>query len=147
MQLENFLFAEIFFDAFGEKNLQQLPAVCSFLERETIARQLLRDGAGALADMAGRQIFECCTNNAEQIVAVMLVKLRVFNCDHGVDQIRSQLLVRHCLAVLDVDLPKDLPVTVENHTGRFHLLEVAQVERVGLRLEIDDDAGKENCYE
>src|SRR5207342_1264367 len=68
IQLEDLLFVEIVFDALGQKNLQQLPAVCSFFERETVARQLLRDGAAALADMASRQIFERCTNDAEEIV-------------------------------------------------------------------------------
>jgi len=56
IQLEDFLFAEIVFDALGQENLQELSAVCPFFERKTIARQLLRDGAAALADMAGRQI-------------------------------------------------------------------------------------------
>ena len=87
IQLEDFLFAEIVFDALGQKNLQQLPAVCSFFERETVARQLLCDGAAALADMAGRQIFERCANDPEQIVAVVLVKFCVLDCNHGVDQI------------------------------------------------------------
>src|SRR4029453_7399894 len=94
IQLEDFLFAEIVFDVLGQKNLQQLPAVCSFFERKTVARQLLCDGAAALAHMAGRQILERCANDPQQIVAVVFVKFCVLDGNDGVDQIRSQLLVR-----------------------------------------------------
>ena len=146
IQLEDFLFAEIVFDALGQKNLEQLAAVCSFFERETVARQLLCDGAAALPHMACRQIFERCANDPQKIVAVVLIKFCVLDGNDGVDQIGSQLLVRDCLAVFDVDLAKDLPVAIENHTGRFHLIELVHVERVSLRLQVEDDAGKENCY-
>ena len=49
-----------------QENLQQLAAVRSFFQRKTVARQLLRNGAAALADMAGRQIFERCANDSQQ---------------------------------------------------------------------------------
>ncbi len=96
--------------------------------------------------MAGRQIFERGPNDSQQIVAVVFVEFCVLDGNDGVDQIGSQLLVRDRLAVLDVDLAKDLPVAIENHTGRFHLIELVQLKRVGLRFQIEDDAGKENCY-
>ena len=130
------------FDAFGQKYLQQLAAERPFFERKTVARQLLRDGARALAHMAGDQILQRGANDAEQIVAVVLIKFCVLYRDDSVDEIGRQLLVRYCLAVLDVDLAEDLPVPIQNYTGRFHLLELAQVERVGLRFEIEDQAGK-----
>ena len=84
--------------------------------------------------MAGRQIFERGPNDSQQIVAVVFVKFCVLDGNDGVDQIGSQLLIRDRLAVLDVDLAKDLPVAIENHTGRFHLIELVHVERVGLRF-------------
>jgi hypothetical protein len=65
---------------------------------------------------------------------VVFVKFCILDCNDRVDQIGSQLLVRNRLAVLDVDLAKDLPVAIENDTGRLHLLELVQVERVGLRF-------------
>jgi len=83
------LFAELVFDALCQINLQQLTAVCSFFERETVARQLLRDGAAALADMTGRQVFERCANDPQKIVAVVLVKFCVLDGNDGVDQIGS----------------------------------------------------------
>ncbi len=104
------------------------------LSAETVARQLLRDGAGALTHMACRQILERCANDPQQIVTMVLVKFCVLDRNDGVNQVGSQLLVRDRLAILDVDLAKDLPVAIENHAGRFHLLELGQVERVGLRL-------------
>ena len=65
-----------------------------------------------------------------KIVAVVLIKFCVLDGNDGVDQIGSQLLVRDRLAVLDVDLAKDLAVAIENHTGRFHLIELVHVERL-----------------
>ena len=122
------------FDALGQKNFQQLPAICSFFERKTVPRQLLRDGAAALAHMTGSHIFERGANDSEQIVSVVLVEFCVLDGNHSVYEIGRQLLVRDCLAVLDVDLAKYLPVSIENHAGRFHLLELVQVEHVGLRF-------------
>jgi hypothetical protein len=111
------LFAEMIFDAFGQKNLQQLPAVCSFFERKTVASQLLCDSAGPLPDMACDQILECCANNPEQIVAVMFVEFCVLDGNHCVDEVGRQLLVRDCLAVFDINLAEDLAVAIENHAG------------------------------
>ena len=95
---------------------------------------MLCDGAAALPDVTGGHIFERSANDPQQIVAVVFVKLCVLDGNDGVDQIGSQLLIGNRLTVLDVDLAKDFSVAIENHTGRLHLLEFAQVERVGLRL-------------
>ena len=132
------------FDAFGQKYLQQLPAICPFFERKTVARQLLRDGARALAHMARDQILQRGSHNAEQIVTVVLIEFCVLHRDHSVNEVGRQLFVRYCLAVLDIDLAEDLPVAIQNYTGRFHLLELVQVERVSLCFEIEEDAGNEN---
>ena len=99
-----------------QENLEQFAAERFLLERKTVARQLLRNGAGALAHMSGRQIFQRCPDDSEQIVAMMLIKFRIFNCDDRVNEIGRQLVVRHCLAVLNVDLPEDLAVAIEDHT-------------------------------
>ena len=147
IELHDFLFAETFLDPSGQKNLEQLAAERSFLERKTVARQLLRNCAGALAHMAGREIFQRGADDPEQIVAVMLIKFCVLDGDDRVDEIGRQLVVRHCLAVLDVDLAKDFAVAIENHAGRFHLFELAQVERSGLRFEIGNKTGNVNCYD
>src|SRR6516165_5984906 len=78
---------------------------------------------------------------------MVLVEFRILDGNDGVDQIGSQLLVRDRLAVLDVDLAKDLPIAIENHTGRFHLFELAQVEGARLRLQNEENAESEECYE
>ena len=54
----------------------------------------------------------------------------------GVDEVRRQLVVGNGLAILDVDLAKDLVVPIDDHAGRFHLLEVSEIERGGLMLSV-----------
>ncbi len=118
------MFPELLFDSLRQKNLQQLSAEGSFLERETVARQLLRDRACTLAHVAGRHVFQRCANDAEQIIPVMLIKFRVFDRNDCVDEIRRQLLVRNRLAVLHVNLAKDLAVPIQNDASGFHLFEL-----------------------
>src|SRR2546430_2471091 len=139
IQLYDLLFAEAVFDSLGQKNLEQLAAERSFLERETIARQLLCDRARALTHPRGDEVLEGCANDAEEIVAVMAIKFCVFNGDDGVNQIRRQLVVGDRLAVLDINLAEDLALTIENYAGRFHLLELAQIEHGGARFELCRD--------
>ena len=115
IQLHDFLFAEVVFNPLCQENLEQLAAERFFFERKTVARQLLRNGAGALAHMSGRQIFQRCADDSERIEAVMLIKFCVFNCDDRVNEIGRQLVIRHRLAVLNVDLAEDLAVAIENH--------------------------------
>ena len=74
--------------------------------------------------MTGGEILERCPDDPEQIVTVMLVKLVVLGRDGCVDQVGRELLVGNGLAILDVDLAKDLVVPVKDHARRFHLLEV-----------------------
>ena len=47
----------------------------------------------------------------------MLIKFRVLDGDDRVDEIARQLIVRHCLPVLDVDLAEYLALSIENHAG------------------------------
>src|SRR5215472_13499886 len=96
--------------------------------------------------MSCDHVFERCPNDPEQIVSVVLVKFCVFDGNHSVDEIWRQLFVRHCLAVLDIDLAEDFAVAIQNYTGRFHLIQLAQIERGGLRFEIEEDAGNEDRY-
>ncbi len=115
IQLHDFLFAEVLFDSLRQKKLEQLAAKRFLLERKTVARQLLCNRACTLAHMAGRQILKCCTDDPEQIVAVVLIKLCVLDGHNGLDEIGRQLAVRHRLAVLNIDLAEDLAVAIENH--------------------------------
>ena len=98
-----------------QENLEQFAAKRFFFERKTVPRQLLCNGAGALAHMASRQIFERCADNSERVIAVMLIKFCVLDGDDRVDEIRGQLVVRHRLAILDIDLAEDLAVAIEDH--------------------------------
>ena len=117
------MFAELLFDPLRQKNLEQLAAECFFLERKTVARQLLRDSAAALAHVACGQILQCCTDDPEEIVAAVLVEFCVLHRHNRADEVLWQLFIRHGLAVFHVDLAKDLAVAIQNHAGRFHLLE------------------------
>ena len=47
----------------------------------------------------------------------MLIKLCVLNGDDGVNEIGRQLVVRHRLAILDIDLAEDFAVAIKNHAG------------------------------
>ena len=95
--------------------------------------------------MAGREILQGRTGDPRQIVAVVLIKFRVFDRDDRIDQIARQLVVRHSLPVFDIDLPKDLAVSIENHTGRFHLFEFAQVETCGPAFNLGDKDQSVDC--
>src|SRR5476651_2547608 len=65
----------------------------------------------------------------------MLVKLIVFHGDDGVDEISRQLSIGNGLPVLDIDLPKNFVVAIEDDAGRFHLFELREVERGGFPTE------------
>src|SRR5205823_12249060 len=56
-----------------------------------------------------------------------------------------QLVVGNGLAVLDVDLSKDLVVAIENDAGRFHLLQLVQVEGSGLVSQLGQTHRNINC--
>ena len=71
----------------------------------------------------------------EQVVAVVLVELVVLGRDDRVHEVGRELIVGNGLAILDVDLAKDLVVAIENHAGRFHLLETREIEGGGLLFE------------
>ena len=66
----------------------------------------------------------------------MSIELGVFNRDHGIDEVARQLVVRNGLAVLDVNLAKDLLISIQNHAGRFHLLKLFEIEGGSLSFEI-----------
>ena len=117
---------------------------CLLLERKTVASKLLSNRAGALTHMPSHQIFQSRPHHPEKIVAPMLIKLCVLDGYDGVDQIARQLFVRNGLAVLDVDLAKDLIVSIDNYTGGFHLLQFAEIERGCFSSEISTDNGKIN---
>src|SRR5205085_9961311 len=86
IQLDDFLLSEMIFDALGEEDLQQLATVCSFFERETVARQLLCDGAAALPHMTCSQVFQRCANDTQQIIAVMFVKFCVLDGNNSINR-------------------------------------------------------------
>ena len=136
IQLHDFLFAEFFLDATGEKNFEQFSAESSLLERETIARQLLRDCASTLAHVTSGDVLQRRSHNPKQVVAAVLIKLVVFNRDDRVDQIGWQLLVGNGLAILHVDLAEDLIVSIHNHAGRFHIFKLAQIVGCSLAIEV-----------
>src|ERR1700682_4094376 len=74
----------------------------------------------------------------------MLIKFRVFDRHDPVDQIARQLVIRHRLPILDVDLAEDFAISIENYAGRLHLFEFAQVERRGLAFEMRGQDRKVN---
>ena len=57
-------------------------------------------------------------------------------------RLRGKLVVRNGLAILDIDLAKDLVVAIDDDAGRFHLLELAQIERRCLPIEISGSEEK-----
>ena len=79
-------------DSARQKNFEQLAAKCFLLERKTVARQLLRNRARALAHVAGREVFQCRTDDPHQIVSLMPIKFCVLDGDDRVDEIARQLI-------------------------------------------------------
>ena len=89
----------------------------------------------ALANVARGGILERGPDDAQDVVAVVLVELVVFHRDNRVHEVGRELIVGNGLAILDVDLAKDLVVAIENDAGRFHLLEMREIEGGGLLFE------------
>ena len=123
------------FDSAGEKNLEQLAAEGSFLERKTIARQLLGDRAAALPHVTGGEILQRSPHDAREIVTAVLIEFVVFHRDDGIDQIARDLVVGNRLSILDIDLAEDFVVPIEDDAGRFHLFELREIESRGLSVE------------
>ena len=117
------MLAEVLLNSAGQKNFQQLATERFFFESKTVARELLGDCASALAHVAGCHIFQRCTDDPKNIVSAVLIKFCVLHRDDCVDEIARQLIIWDRLAIFDVDLTKDLAVSVENHARRFHLFE------------------------
>ena len=82
--------------------------------------------------MAGDDVLNAARMIPNKIVAVVLIKFVVLHRDNRVDQIAAEVDRRNGFAVLDIDLAKDLVVPIENHAGRFHLLEMREIEPGGL---------------
>jgi len=76
---------------------------------KTVARELLRDRARALPDVASREIFQGRTGDPEQIVAAVLVNFASSTATTALTS-RVATVVRHRLPVLDVDLAGDFAV-------------------------------------
>ncbi len=129
IQLHDFLLGEIVLDPAGDEHFEQLAAKGFAFEIEAVPRQLLGDRARPLANVAGDGVLERGPDNSQQIVAVVLIKFVVLHRDDGVDEIGRELVVGNGLAILDVDLAKDLVVPIDDHAGRFHLLEMREIER------------------
>ena len=139
-----FCLPNVLLDPAGEEDLEQLAPKSPFLERESVARQLLRDRARALAHVAGGKILQRRAHDPEQIVTAVLIELRVLHRDDGVDQVPRKLVVGNGLAILDIDLAEDLVVPIEDHAGGFHLLELDEIKRRGLATQIggENDGSK-----
>ena len=121
-------------------DFEKFPAISFFLERKTVARELLSDRACALPHVAGDKVFERgCAHDTERIVAAVLIKFVVFHRDNSVHQIARQLIVGNGFAVLDVDLAENFSVSIEDHAGRFHLFELAQIVSGGFRFQLRRD--------
>ena len=127
------------FDPFGDIDFEKFSAIGPFLQGKTVAGELLSNRAGALPDVAGDEVDQGCAHNAKEIVAAVLVKFVVFHRDNSVHQIARQLIVGNGLAVLDVDLAENFSVPVQNHAGRFHLFELAQIVGRGFCLQLRRD--------
>src|SRR5205823_10661257 len=72
IQLHDFLFIEMLLDLFSDKDFEKFSPIRFFFESETVARQLLRDRARALSDVAGDRVDQGRTRDAKEIVATVL---------------------------------------------------------------------------
>src|SRR4051794_5366480 len=87
VQLHDLLLREVLLDATREENLEQLPSKRPLLERERIARELLRHRARTLPDMSRSEVPDCGADDPEEIVAAVLVKFRVLHRNDRVNQV------------------------------------------------------------
>ncbi len=58
----------------------------------------------------------------------MLVEAVIFRGNHGIDQIRRNLVETDLLAILNKNLPVNFPVSIVNDTGRFNFVQLFQIE-------------------
>ena len=104
IEIENVLFAEGFIDAVGENGLFNLAFVAALRGQQKTLGDLLGNGAAALNDGSGLEIFKERSYNTEKIDAAMFVKTRILSCDEGLLQLFGNALKGYDDASLFIEL-------------------------------------------
>ena len=86
IHLHDLFLGEILLDLQSKGHFEELATVSALLEFEGIARQLLRDRAGALTDPPRRPVGLCGAQDTEIIDTVVIPETLVFRGDDRVDQ-------------------------------------------------------------
>ena len=131
-------------DPAREKNLDHLPVVGALAQAERVARELLRDRAGALPDAPRAPVLRRRAQHPVVVHAVMLEKARVLRRHQRLHQFIGQIAQRHRVPVFKKDAPDHRARPVEDRARRLHLLEFFQVELRRLFLELGLDRQKIN---
>ena len=121
INLENLILAVHVFDSLGEYRLAHFSPKCLVARKKADARELLRNRARPFGRAAFANVAEHRADDADAIDAVMLVKAPVFDCDHGIPQVRRNKIEFNFHSVLSWN-GKDGPVVgVVHHCpfGRF----------------------------
>ena len=87
IEKEDFFFAERFVNPIGEYGLLEFSAVTSFWCQKKGLGNLLGDGAAALNDRSGLQVFKKCPDNTLKIDPPVCKKSCIFSCDKGIEKL------------------------------------------------------------
>ena len=116
----------------GKEHFQKLPLVAALMEVEGIAGQLLGHGARTLLHPPLMPVADRRTEHTEIIDPVVIKEPVVLLSHHRIHHLLRNLFKWDRKAVLDKDLADLHPVAVEDHARRLHLLDLVQVEGIGL---------------
>ena len=129
-------FGKLLLNPVSEKHLHKLSLISALAKLERVARKLLRHGARPLGDFSAPVVRNRGTNYPHVVHSIVLEKLVVLRGDNGLHHRRRDLIQRNRIAILNENLAELLAVAVVNHRGRFHALQLRQVELPGPALEL-----------
>ena len=143
VEVEDFVFFEGLVDLVGQQGLFDLALVAALRGQQEALGHLLGDGAAALDDGAGLQVFEEGAHDAEDVDALVFVEAGILCADEGLAQLQRYLLQRDDDAPFAVELG-DFAVVVRIDRGDDRgviVLEGADFGQIPAQIEKDADGG------
>ena len=118
----------MFFDAESHERLENFSMDVFSPERERIARQLLRQGAGTLRRRIRHHIAKDGSRDADGVDPEMVIKTRVLTSKKRLDEKRRHLFKRHHQPVFPSQTPVRLAVAVKHRRTLADLLHISHVK-------------------
>ena len=135
VQLEDLILRVLGLELGGDDDLLQFAADRLVACEETLARELLGDGAGALRPPSFAQVRERRAGNPDQVHAAVLVEALILDGHDGLHQERRDLGERHLEALLLEDREGRPPVGREQRRRLRHVADPGQLALARGRVE------------